>query len=154
MKKASNILVSLIITLVLSAMVYGVFAEDKLEAPPNGPPNGGFDKMVQNLSEQGFDVSIIQAAIDSGDNDTARILLDEFYVAHPEAKPKRPEMNVEQLGKIIQELKEKEKDVASIEAALADGNVNDAQVLLNEFWKNNPDERPAPPNQGEKTPRE
>ena len=84
MKKASNILVSLIITLVLSAMVYGVFAEDKLAAPPDGPPNGGFDKMVQNLSEQGFD----------------------------------------------------------------------AQLLLNEFWKNNPDERPAPPNQGEKTPQE
>lgn len=133
-------------------MICSVFAEDTHAAPPNGHPNGGFDKMVQNLSEQGFDVSKIQAAIDSGDNDTARKLLDEFYAAHPEAKPKRPEMSAEQLAKIIQELKEKGKDVTAIETALAGGNTTAAQSLLDEFWKNNPGERPAPPNQSEKPP--
>lgn len=156
MEKTSNILVSLIITLVLSAMVCSVLAEDKPAAPPNGPPNGppdgGFDTMVQNLSKQGFDVSQIQAAIDSGEKDTARKLLDEFYAAHPEAKPKRPDMSAEQLGNIIQGLKEKGKDVATIEAALAGGNTTAAQALLDEFWKNNPGERPAPPEHGEKPP--
>ena len=156
MRKASNIFVYLIITLILSVMACSVLAEDTPAVPPNGPPNGhpdgGFDKMVQNLSEQGFDVSKIQAAIESGDNDTARKLLDEFYAAHPEAKPKRPEMSAEQLGKIIQELKEKGKDVTAIEAALAGGNTTAAQSLLDEFWKNNPGERPVPPNQSEKPP--
>ena len=64
MRKASNIFVYLIITLILSVMACSVLAEDTPAVPPNGPPNGhpdgGFDKMVQNLSEQGFDVSKIR----------------------------------------------------------------------------------------------
>lgn len=152
MKLRSNIRIALLIALVMSVLICTVPADDKPQAPPNGPPDGGFDHMVQNLSEQGYDVSKIQAAIDSKDNDTARKLLDEFFAAHPEAKPKRPEMSADQLKTIIQELKEKGKDVSQIEAALTGGNTTKAQMLLDEFWKNNPDERPAPKNPGEKPP--
>jgi siroheme synthase len=61
-------------------------------------------------------------------------------------------MSADQLKTIIQELKEKGKDVTQIEAALTGGNTTKAQMLLDEFWKNNPDERPAPKNPGEKPP--
>jgi DNA-binding transcriptional MerR regulator len=150
MKKALNILAVLFVTCVVSLGVASVFADDKPASPPNGAPGGGFDKMVQNLSEQGYDVAKIKAAVESGDNETAKKLLDTFFTEHPEAKPKRPVMSAEQLKTMTEELKQKGKDVSAIEAALSSGNTSAAQNLLDEFWKNNPDLRPTPKDPNEK----
>lgn len=152
MIKRSNIWLPLIFSLILSMMVCSVIADDKPQAPPDGFRGGGFEHMVTNLTEQGFDVSTIQAAIESGDNETARTLLDAFYVEHPEAKPKRPPMDAEHLKGIIQNLVDKGKDFSAIQAALDSGDTTAAENLLDEFWKNNPDERQNPPNNGEKSP--
>ena len=133
-------------------MVCSVIADDKPQVPPNGPPGENFENTIQNLTEQGFDVSKIQAAIDSGDNETVRTLLDAFYAEHPELTPERPQMDEEHLKQIVQDLADKGKDVSAIQAALDSGNTTAAENLLDEFWKNNPDERQNPPNNGEKPP--
>lgn len=44
-------------------------------------------KTVTNLTAKGYDISQIQAAIDSGDASKATIALNDFWNAHPEAKP-------------------------------------------------------------------
>lgn len=101
-----------------------------------------------NLTEQGFDVSTVQAAVDSGDKDAAKKALDEFFQAHPEAKPKMPAMPADRLKEIVQNLSSK-GDVSTIQAALDSGDTEKAQKLLDEFWQQHPDAKPAPPEGGQ-----
>jgi hypothetical protein len=147
MKKISNIwLIALILTVAISFISCSVIAADTTQAPPNAPPgNGpGMDKMLQNLTAKGYDVSKIQAAVTSGDNETARKLLDEFWTAHPDAKPQRPQMDAEQLKKMVADLAGKGNDVSKIQTALDSGNVSEAQTLFDEFIKAHPDAMPKP----------
>jgi hypothetical protein len=44
-------------------------------------------EMVQRLADQGNDMSAVQAAIASGDLDTARTLLQEFMETHRDGLP-------------------------------------------------------------------
>lgn len=56
----------------------------------NGPAGG--DRMagaLDKLGEQGYDVSAIRAAVESGDMETARELMQEFMSANPDARPPR-----------------------------------------------------------------
>ena len=47
----------------------------------------GLEKMLSNLTAQGYDVSAISAAVTSGDYDTAHTLMQEFRTSHPDAFP-------------------------------------------------------------------
>jgi len=137
---------------VLGFGVMGVLADDNPQIPPDRPfGGGGIDNQVRNLSEQGYDVSNIKASLDSGDNETARILLDEFWKEHPDAKPQRPAMESNRLKEMVTELAGKGYDVSEIRAALDVKDNSTAQTLLDEFWKDNPDARPAP-KEGDKKP--
>ena len=51
--------------------------------------------LLDHLEEQGFDVSEIRSAVESGDFETARTLMHQFMEAHGEELPDRPhpEMN-------------------------------------------------------------
>jgi hypothetical protein len=51
----------------------------------------GPEKMLDNLTAQGFDVSAIRAAVTSGNYETAHTLMQEFRTAHPDALPARGE---------------------------------------------------------------
>jgi hypothetical protein len=51
----------------------------------------GPEKMLDNLTAQGYDVSVIRAAITSGDYKTAMTLMQEFRTANPDAFPGRRE---------------------------------------------------------------
>ena len=44
-------------------------------------------QLLANLTEKGYDVSAISAAVTSGDYKTAMTLLKEFRTAHPDAFP-------------------------------------------------------------------
>ena len=57
----------------------------------NGAGQFGPDKMLDNLTSQGFDVSAIRAAVTNGDYETAHTLMQEFRTAHPYALPARDE---------------------------------------------------------------
>jgi hypothetical protein len=157
MVKISNIwLIALMLTVVLSVIICSASAADNsAQAPSNAPLEGGpgMDRMLQNLTERGYDVKNIQETVKSGDNETAKKLLDEFWTAHPETKPQRPQMSADQLKEIVTDLAGKGKDISKIQAALDSGNITEAQKLLDEFWKANPDLRPAPQANGEKPPK-
>jgi hypothetical protein len=47
----------------------------------------GPEKMLDNLTAQGYDVSAVSTAVESGDYKTAQTLLQEFRTAHPDAFP-------------------------------------------------------------------
>ena len=51
----------------------------------------GPEKMLDNLTAQGFDVSAIRTAVTSGDFETAHTLMQEFRTTHPDAFPPRGE---------------------------------------------------------------
>jgi hypothetical protein len=60
--------------------------------PPQGAGRGNGERMtgmLDKLEEQGYDVSAIRAAVESGDMETARDLLQEFMSANPDARPPR-----------------------------------------------------------------
>lgn len=132
--------------------VMSVFADDNPQSSPDMPFGGaGIEDLVQNLSEQGDDVSKITASLDRGDEENARRLLDEFWEEHPDARPQRPVMDSNRLKEMVTELAGKGYDVSEILAAIDTGENSTAQTLLDEFWKDNPDARPAP-KEGDKKP--
>jgi len=92
----------------------------------------------------------IQTAFNSGDNETAKTLLDAFYTDHPEAKPQKPVMDAEHMKTTLAELATKGNDVSKIQTALESGDTTGAQTLLDAFFKEHPDARPTPPDRGEK----
>ena len=152
MAKISNTwLITLMLTVVISVIICSVSAADtNAQTPPNEPKGGGMnmDKILENLSAKGYDVKNIQTALSSGDNLTARKLLDDFWTAHPDARPPRPQMSTDQMNKIISNLSSKGNDVSNIKASLDGGNITEAQNLLDAFWKAHPELRPARNNNG------
>jgi hypothetical protein len=60
-------------------------------SPKNGTGQFGPDKMLDNLTSQGFDVTAIRTALTNGDYETAHTLMQEFRTAHPDALPVRDE---------------------------------------------------------------
>ena len=153
MSKKSNIFfIALACTVLLSVFVSCVSAADApTQAPPNGGPDGGdMSGLLKNLTEKGFDVTAIQTAIDSGDKDSAKTLLDKFFTEHPDAKPQMPAMDADHLKTMVSDLASKGNDVTKIQAALDSGDTTGAQTLLDEFFKAHPDARPTPPADGQK----
>ena len=51
----------------------------------------GPEKMLDNLTAQGYDVSAISSAVMSGDYKVAQTLMQEFRTAHPDVFPARGE---------------------------------------------------------------
>ena len=64
--------------------------KDELPAPP-----GREDRMtvqLDQIEEQGYDVSAIRTAVESGDVDTARLLMQQFMEEHKDELPAPPHM--------------------------------------------------------------
>jgi hypothetical protein len=60
------------------------------KGPINGEANGDrMLRMLDNLTAQGYDVTAIRTAVESGDYETAMTLLKEFRTANPDAFPAR-----------------------------------------------------------------
>ncbi|MDD1700903.1 MAG: hypothetical protein LUQ04_08945 [Methanoregula sp.] len=60
------------------------------KGPITGQANGErMLRILDNLTEQAYDVSVIRAAVESGDYKTACTLMQEFRTAHPNAFPVR-----------------------------------------------------------------
>lgn len=151
MIKKSNIWIIALACVLLSVFVASALADDAPQAPPaGGGPGGDMSGLLKNLTAKGYDVTEIQAAIDKGDKDSAKTLLDKFFEAHPDAKPQMPAMDADHLKKMVDELATKGNDVSQIKAALDGGDTTTAQKLLDEFFKAHPDARPTPPADGKK----
>ena len=127
------------------------------------PGNGGDDadhmtRLLDRLEKQGFDVSAIRAAVESGDMDTARTLLDQFREEHPEAFPEkagkpgcRGPADTDHITGLVKRLTEKGYDVSTIQAAVESGDLETARTLLHQFMEEHRDEFPKPVRPSETT---
>lgn len=151
MIKKSNIWIIALACVLLSVFVTSALADDAPQAPPAGAgPGGDMSGLLENLTAKGYDVTEIQAAIDKGDKDSAKTLLDKFFEAHPDAKPQMPAMDADRLKKMVDDLATKGNDVSQIKTALDGGDIATAQKLLDEFFKAHSDARPTLPADGKK----
>jgi hypothetical protein len=123
--------------------------------------NGQFgpEKMLDNLTAQGYDVSAIRAAVTSGDFKSAMTLMNEFRTAHPDAFPARVARtgNVTWTGKaritgqaagqrmtlMLDNLTAKGFDVSVIQTAVTSGDFKSAMTLLQQFRTAHPDAFPV-----------
>jgi hypothetical protein len=62
----------------------------ELPAPPAGDKGDRMPGLLDHLEEQGYNVSAIQAAVTSGDMDTARTLMQQFMQQHRDELPAPP----------------------------------------------------------------
>jgi hypothetical protein len=128
---------------------------DELSVSGRAPPgNGGDDAdhitgFLERLTEKGYDVSAIQAAVDSGDLETARTLLDKFRAEHPGALPEltgkpggREPADADHITGFLEKLTEKGYDVSAIKAAVDSGDLETARTLLHQFREEHRDELP------------
>jgi hypothetical protein len=114
----------------------------------------GPEKILDNLTAQGYDVSAIRTAVTSGDYKTAHTLMQEFRTAHPEVFPapgegtgKGPMTGVvkgERMLQMLDNLTAQGRDVSAIRTAVASGDYKTAHTLLQEFRTTHPDVFPAP----------
>ena len=121
----------------------------KVKAGQFGP-----EKMLDNLTAQGFDVSAIRTAVSSGNYETAHTLMQEFRTAHPDAFPapregpgKGPmtdEAKEERMILMLDNLTAQGFDVSAIRTAVSSGNYETAHTLMQEFRTAHPDAFPAP----------
>jgi DNA-binding transcriptional MerR regulator len=63
---------------------------NELPAPPAGDQGDRMTHLLDQLEEQGYDVSTVRAAVESGDCKTARTLLDQFMEEHRDEQPEPP----------------------------------------------------------------
>jgi len=113
----------------------------------------GPEKMLDNLTAQGYDVSAIREAVTSGNYETAHTLMQEFRIAHPDAVPapgkgtgkgRMPgEANGERMLPMLANLTAQGYDVSAISAAVTSGDYKTAQTLMKEFRTAHPDAFPA-----------
>ena len=113
----------------------------------------GPEKILDNLTAQGFDVSAIRTAMTSGDYETAHTLMQEFRTAHPDAFPtpregagKGPmtgEAKEERMILMLDNLTAQGYDVSAIRTAVTTGDYETAHTLMQEFRTAHPDAFPA-----------
>jgi hypothetical protein len=60
-------------------------AADQTSTP--GHTQGRVLELLDKLQENGYDVSAIRTAIQNGDTETAKTLMEQFRTAHPDAFP-------------------------------------------------------------------
>jgi uncharacterized protein (UPF0335 family) len=109
----------------------------------NGAGQFGPEKMLDNLTAQGFDVSAIRTAVTNGDYETAHTLMQEFMTAHMDAFPARsvgagkgPMTGVamgERMLPMLDNLTAKGFDVSAIRTAVTNGDYETAHTLIQEF---------------------
>ena len=75
----------------LVLMVIPVNAFPARPAQLSGEAGERLTGLVDRLEEQGYDMSAVRAAIESGDNETARTLMQQFMEEHKDELPAPPD---------------------------------------------------------------
>ena len=122
-------------------------------SPKNGAGQFGPDKMLDNLTAQGYDITAIRTAMTNRDYETAHTLMQEFRTANPEALPAHGEgagkgqmtgeKNGERMLLMLDNLTAQGFDVSAIRTAATSGNYKTAHTLMQEFMTAHPDALPA-----------
>ncbi len=110
----------------------------------------GQDAILDKLEQQGYDVSAIRAAIESGDTETARTLMQQFMEEHRDELPKPPADGTHRMGitALLDRLEERGYDVSAIKAAIESGDTETARTLMQQLVEEHRDELPKPPADG------
>jgi len=92
-KKIIQILTVPIVMIVLACLIIPAYAmPGKGAGIPDGKMEGGnLTARLDRLEEQGYDVSAIRAAIENGDEATARSLMQQFMEEHKDEFPSPPD---------------------------------------------------------------
>jgi DNA-binding GntR family transcriptional regulator len=118
---------------------------DELPKPPAGDRGNRMPGLLDHLEEQGYDVTAIRAAVESGDKETARTLLDQFMQEHPDALPVPADSPPRgHMTSLLDRLEEQGYDVTAIRAAVESGDKETARTLLDQFMQEHPEEMPGP----------
>ena len=156
--KTPRIYIGALVVFCIAALVIGsAGAAAAPQGTNNNSRNGtwqfGPEKILDNLTAQGFDVSAIRTAMTSGDFETAHTLMQEFRTAHPDAFPARGEragkepMTEEAQGErmilMLDNLTAQGFDVSAIRTAVTSGDFDTAHTLMQEFRTAHPDAFPA-----------
>jgi DNA-binding GntR family transcriptional regulator len=99
---------------------------------------------LDHLEEQGYDVSAIRSAVESGDMDTARTLMQQFMEEHRDEFPAPPGKE-DRMTAHLDHLEEQGYDVSAIRSAVESGDMDTARTLMHQFMEEHRDEFPAPP---------
>lgn len=93
-KKFVPVLTVLAVMIVLACLIIPVYAVPNGKTGFSGGKMGGgmTNSSLYHLEEQGFDVTAIRTAVESGDMDTARSLMKQFMEEHKDELPAPPEM--------------------------------------------------------------
>jgi DNA-binding GntR family transcriptional regulator len=116
--------------------------KDELPAPPEKE-----DRMtarLDHLEEQGYDVSAIRTAVENGDMETARSLMQQFMEEHKDELP-APAEKEDRMTARLDHLEEQGYDVSAIRTAVENGDMETARSLMQQFMEEHKDELPAPP---------
>jgi hypothetical protein len=94
--KTPKIFVGALIIYCVVVLLIGTVSADAAVNPPGNTSHMekgshfGPGAMLDKLEEQGYDVSAIRAAVESGDTDTARTLMQQFMEEHRDEMPAPP----------------------------------------------------------------
>ncbi len=104
---------------------------------------------LEKLEEQGYNVSAIRAAVESGDLEEARTLVRQFMEEHRDELPDSSKKS-DQILQHLEKLEEQGYNVSAIRAAVESGDLEEARTLVRQFMEEHRDELPAPPKGGMK----
>ena len=156
--KTPRIYIGALAVFCIAALIIGTSgAAATPQGTNNNPRNGtwqfGPEKILDNLTAQGYDVSAIRTAVTSGDYETAHTLMQEFRTAHPDAFPTPPEgagkgprngeVKGERMSLMLDNLTTQGYDVSTIRTAVTNGDYETAHTLMQEFRTAHTDAFPA-----------
>jgi DNA-binding transcriptional MerR regulator len=104
---------------------------------------------LDELQQKGYDISAIRTAIQNGDTETTKTLMEQFRTAHPDAFPTRgtdTQNNEDRQARMLSfldELQQKGYDISAIRAAIQNGDTETAKTLMEQFRTAHPDAFPS-----------
>jgi uncharacterized protein (UPF0335 family) len=158
--KTPRISIGALAVFCIAALVIGT--SGAAAATPQGTTNNlkegtghfGPEKILDNLTAQGYDVSAIRTAVTAGDYETAHTLMQEFRTAHPDAFPARGEgagkgpiigkVKGDRMSLMLDNLTAQGFDVSAIRTAVTTGDYETAHTLMQDFRTAHPDAFPTP----------
>ena len=144
-KKNMHILIVPIVMILLACLIIPAYAMPGKEAGIGGGKIGGgnMTARLDHLEEQGYDVRAIRAAVESGDGETARSLMQQFMEEHKDEFPS-PVQKEDRIVARLDHLEEQGYDVRAIRAAVESGDGETARLLMQQFMEEHKDEFPSP----------
>ena len=140
-----QILIVPIVMILLACLIIPAYAMPGKEAGIGGGKIGGGEMTARldHLEEQGYDVSAIRAAVESGDGETVRLLMQQFMEEHKDEFPS-PVQKEDRITARLDHLEEQGYDVSAIRAAVESGDGETVRLLMQQFMEEHKDEFPSP----------